>query len=216
MDEPLNSQTPASDERMPTEIVSSGRRSFLRGGLATAPIVMTLASRPVLGQQACTSPSGMQSANLSNHNHTIPCAGANPLFWAANTSSWPTPYVGKTQTVAGGMVAMTTTTGTSGTTSAVVPATLYHSTTTGFNGSYFGGKSMAEVLQMGSTGKTGVGRYCAAALLNARDGRTPPLTEQMVRAMWNDFNLKGYYENGANVRWYAADIIAYIKTTISI
>ena len=36
-----------------------------------------------------------------------------------------------------------------------------------------------------------------------------------VRAMWNDLMNRGYYEPTAGIRWGAAEIVAYIKTTIA-
>jgi len=54
----------------------------------------------------------------------------------------------------------------------------------------------------------------AAALLNARSGRTPVLTEATVRNMWNDLINRGYFEPTAGVRWGATQIISYIRTTM--
>ena len=60
-----------------------------------------------------------------------------------------------------------------------------------------------------------VGRYCAAALLNARTNRTPVLTEATVRNIWNAYvSAKGYYEPTAGVQWGATQIVAYIKSTM--
>ena len=36
-----------------------------------------------------------------------------------------------------------------------------------------------------------------------------------VGAMWNDLVNRGYYEPTAGIRWGAAEIVAYIKTTIA-
>jgi hypothetical protein len=32
--------------------------------------------------------------------------------------------------------------------------------------------------------------------------------------MWNDLINRGYYEPAANIRWTAANIVAYLKTTM--
>jgi len=67
------------------------RRELLRAGLTGAPIVMTVASRPVLAQTApnCQSPSGFVSANASNFGHNV-CAGRMPSYWTgAPATSWP-------------------------------------------------------------------------------------------------------------------------------
>jgi hypothetical protein len=52
-------------------------------------------------------------------------------------------------------------------------------------------------------------------LLNARAGRSPMLSEAVVRNMWNDLINRGYFEPTAGVRWGAAEIAAYIQTTIA-
>lgn len=65
------------------------------------------------------------------------------------------------------------------------------------------------------TSADSLGRYIVAALLNARSGRTPMLTEMQVRNMWNDLVNRGYYEPTAGIRWSASQIVAYLKTTIA-
>ena len=59
-----------------------------------------------------------------------------------------------------------------------------------------------------------VGRYCAAALLNARANRTPVLTETTVRSIWNSYIVNGFFEPTAGVHWGATQIVAYIKSTM--
>ena len=59
-----------------------------------------------------------------------------------------------------------------------------------------------------------LGRYITAALLNARSGRTPVLSETTVRRMWNDVASNGYFEPTAGVRWGPSQIVTYIKSTI--
>ena len=228
---------------------SDSRRKLLRGGIAAAPVLMTVASRPVLGQVACTA-SAITSINMQssiNHNCTI-TSGLSPEKWKELATQWPSPYLatsatGSTSTTTS---ATTTTTQTSRTTSnallqqqlaaaagytsgttstATTTATTsgygatptpYHCSTTGLGGHVFAGKSMLEVIDlMQSGGLNSLGRYIVAGLLNARSGRTPMLSETNVRAMWNDLINRGYYEPTAGVRWGAAEIVTYIKTTIA-
>ncbi|HEX6792726.1 MAG TPA: hypothetical protein VF304_02645 [Casimicrobiaceae bacterium] len=73
---------------------------------------------------------------------------------------------------------------------------------------------MLDVIASGGSQMSGIGPYMAAALLNARSGRTPVLTEATVRNMWNDLINRGYFEPTAGVRWGATQIIAYIRTTM--
>jgi hypothetical protein len=221
---------------------SGSRRKLLRGGLAAAPVLMTVASRPVLGQVACTA-SAITSINMQssiNHNCSI-TSGFSPEKWKTLAAQWPSPYSGtsaatstsgvtqKSTTTnnallqqqlaaAAGYTTGTTTTssGSTTTSSSSVTATPYHCSTTGLGGHVFANKSMIEVIDlMQSGGLNSLGRYIVAALLNARSGRTPMLTETNVRAMWNDLINRGYYEPTAGIRWGATEIVAYIKTTIA-
>ena len=76
---------------------SGSRRKLLRGGLAAAPVLMTVASRPVLGQVACTA-SAITSINMQssiNHNCTI-TSGLSPEKWKTLAAQWPSPYAGNT------------------------------------------------------------------------------------------------------------------------
>jgi hypothetical protein len=83
-------------------------------------------------------------------------------------------------------------------------------------GRVFANRTMIEVIDLTqSGGLNSLGRYIVAALLNARSGRTPMLSETTVRAMWNDLINRGYYEPTAGIRWAAPEIVAYIQTTIA-
>lgn len=69
----------------------AGRRRFLQGGVATAPVLMTLVSRPVLGAVQCVTPSAFVSANASVAGVGVVCEGHTPDYWA-DASSWPPPF----------------------------------------------------------------------------------------------------------------------------
>ena len=185
---------------------SDERRRLLRGTLAAAPVLMTVASKPVLGSTRCLAPSAMGSMNPSgNATRAAVCSGLTPTQWKAHAAQWPSPYCATAATAA---------TSSNG---RYEYATLYHCPTTGLNGRVFGDRTMLEVIDIGESGggATSLGRYIVAALLNARAGRTPVLDETGVRQMWNDTVNRGYYEPTAGVRWGPAEIIAYLKTTMS-
>ena len=224
---------------------SGSRRKLLRGGLAAAPVLMTVASRPVLGGTVCATASLTGSLAASHHTSVVICAGLTPEQWKSLSAQWPSPYSGvsaATSTTAATPKSATSTNNallqqqllaaaggtstSSGTTSSNTPstsgssystgATPYHCSTTGLGGHIFAGKSMIEVIDlMQSGGLNSLGRYIVAALLNARSGRTPVLPETTVRAMWNDLINRGYYEPTAGIRWGATEIVGYIKTTIA-
>jgi len=213
----------SSEKPMDTPSPRSGsRRKLLRGGLAAAPVLMTVASRPVLGQMACTASAATSISMQSsiNHNCTI-TRGLSPEQWKALASQWPTPYSGKSTTAATSTtsaITAATTTATSRTSSSTGShaATPFHCSLTGLGGHVFSNRSMVEVIDvMQSGGLSSLGRYIVAALLNAHSGRTPMLSATNVRAMWNDLLHRGYYEPTAGIRWGATEIVAYIKTTIA-
>jgi hypothetical protein len=213
---------------------SDERRRLLRGTLAAGPVVMTLASRPVLGQGTCLAASALGSANSAViRTAATTCSGLTPSQWKTRAQQWPSPYcgVGETGSAATGTATTTTflassalsryvqrTTGSTQTYVAQgVEPTRYHCPTTGLNGQIFGDRTMLEVIEVGEGGggTQSLGRYIVAALLNARSGRTPVLTETTVRNMWNDCINRGYYEPTAGIRWTPLEIIGYIKTTMT-
>jgi hypothetical protein len=229
------------------QLDSSGRRRWLRGGLAAGSVVMTVASRPVLAQ-ACFAPSAMGSVPASGNRTVQVCAGLRPEEWKALANQWPSPYLGAVAGAAGAEAASidgstlddsttlkatarrrqagetlgttsidTTTTSSQDTASAggYGQPTLFHCPTTGLGGRVFGRRTMLQVIDLTDVGVYSLGRYIVAALLNARAGRTPVLSETGVRNMWNDLIHRGYYEPTAAVKWGAAEIVAYLQTTMS-
>jgi hypothetical protein len=74
---------------------------------------------------------------------------------------------------------------------------------------------MLQVLDIheGGFGVQSMGRYIVAALLNARAGLTPVLSEATIRTVWNDTINRGYYEPAPGIKWGPSEIIAYVKTT---
>src|SRR6185437_15628733 len=73
---------------------SDARRRLLQGGLAAGSVVMTVASRPVLGQVACLTPSASTSMPTSGNAPTQACSGLQPGQWQSMGTQWPSPYVG--------------------------------------------------------------------------------------------------------------------------
>jgi hypothetical protein len=68
------------------------RRRILAGGLASAPVILTLTSRPALATHC--SDSGAGSGNQSNAAHDVVCQGLTPGFWkthAEECSQWIVP-----------------------------------------------------------------------------------------------------------------------------
>lgn len=181
------------------EVRSAKRRRLLRGGISAAPVLMTVATKPVLGATVCAAASALGSANSAAARTATVCNGLTPSQWKAQAMQWPTPYCATHAAYRSG-----------GT------PTLYHCPVTGFAGHTFGDRTMLEVLDIaeGGGGTAALGRYMVAALLNACSGRTPVLNETGVRNMWNDLISRGYYEPTAGIQWGAPEIIAYLRTTM--
>jgi|SRR6185437_9078480 len=198
-DTPVESEVPGDPPS--AEPQSGDRRRLLRGGLAAAPVLMTVISKPVLGQTVCLSPSMSMSMNPSGKKASFVCTGLTPEQWKARAGQWPSPYCGTaTHYALGG-----------------VPATQYHCPTTGLGGRVYGNLTMLQVIDFTQGGRdmNALGRYIVAAMLNARSGRTPVLNETGVRNMWNDLINRGYYEPTAGIRWTSTEIVTYLKTTMA-
>lgn len=65
----------AADE---AQLRREARRRILAGGLAGAPLLLTLSSRPAFATHC--SPSGMESGNMSR-GHDVECLGLTPGYW---------------------------------------------------------------------------------------------------------------------------------------
>jgi len=190
-------QFPSGPEAQPDDQHAhrADRRRLLQGGLAASPVLLTLVSRPVLGQ--CVSDSGMMSSGTSHpQKHIVVCNGNTPAFWRQEQhfTSWPSPYIPKTVPGIGDR-----------------QATKFHPC---FAGSQFAGKSLLEVLDPSTIDRAGLARYIVAALLNAQAGKTPVLTVGKVKTIWSECTAKGCYEPRAGVRWYPSDVVAYLRTTM--
>ena len=179
------------------------RRRFLQGGLAAAPVLMTLVSRPVLAQQ-CTTPSGFVSLGASTAGRGVACIGHMPSYWAnpVNFSQWPSGY------------------------KPINPqATLFGPPQGVFaNSPYSGDPTLLDVLNAAATphnpttDKTAM--YVVAALLNAAAGLTPVLLVPAVKDIWSEYGASGYGPGGffspsSGAHWNALEINEYLLTTMA-
>jgi hypothetical protein len=189
---------------------SSSRRRLLKGGLGSAPVLLTLVSRPVLGGggggNQCFTPSGFVSMPTSKHGDQYTCLGRTPGFWKQSQKfdEWPAPYYPTT--------------------------TKYHQATKfnavfGKPSPYSDSMTFLQVLQTENVGYGGppnnVARHAVAALLNIQKGWAPVLTKSLVLTMWRDYintggGTAGYFEPTAGVKWYQAEITEYLKSTMPV
>jgi hypothetical protein len=179
------------------------RRRFLQGGLAAAPVLMTLVSRPVLAQQ-CTTPSGFVSLGASTAGRGVTCMGHMPAYWATpqNFSQWPSGFnpIGAQATLFG------------------PPGGVFT------NSPYSGSPTLLDVLSAAATphnattDKTAM--FLAAALLNAQAGLTPTLSAVTVRDIWSEYGASGYgpagsFSPSSGAHWDALEINEYLMTTMA-
>lgn len=200
----------------PTKLPDKSRRSFAKSGLVASGVLLTLSSRPVLGESVCKSPSGFESGNLSFHGTPITCTGRTPGYWI-NHTNWPSPYEADKTTTR--TVSNDTENNEHAHTSSITtidPGTKFANV---FNCSGYGkhldGLSMMQVIGLtGWADPQQLGAHCVAALLNAASGSTPVLTEPQVKNIFNEFDSKGYFEPTIGIKWFPGDIVTYLKTTM--
>ena len=110
------------------------RRRILKGGAAGVPVLLTLASRPVLGTTCSTASAyGSLTGSHAASQH-MACAGRSPTTWASS-ETWPAPYYPTTKNGSNGY-----------------DATAYHCLTTGLLGASFEGKTLLDVMKLSDDG----------------------------------------------------------------
>jgi len=165
---------------------STFRRNLLRGALA-APVLMAVASKPVLAGQLCA-PSGFASGNTSSVDNPSACNGLTPGYWKAKPGvQWPAPYS---------------------------PTLKFHSV---FAGSYFGNKTLFEVLSTGGGGLQMLARHCIASILNASislEGYV--MTVDEIKAIWAQCLAtapNSIYTTGTGITMNLSDLDEFFTAT---
>lgn len=200
-----SSGLPQKDSTEVKPLRNRSRRRLLHGGLGVTPVLLTLVSRPVLAQQ-CFTPSGFVSMPTSTHGTPQTCLGRTPGFWKQDQkfSYWLPPYY----PVQTGKHPPTTFNSVFGT-----PSPFPNSTT------------FLDALRAEDQGYSGppydVARHCVATLLNIAQGWVPVLTRDVVKNIWRSYintggGTTGYFEPTAGVKWYHADIVAYLTSTMTL
>ncbi len=193
IDKPPTTESPPSAAGDP----NTGRRRLLRGGLATAPVLLTLVSRSVLAQQ-CMTPSGYVSANASTAGRGMACTGRTPGYWrqSQHFSAWTPPYYPTTVSGPGGH-----------------NATLFDSVFS----PHYPNKTLLDVLQpqvVGAGPPNDVARHIVAALLNVAAGWTPVLTPTVLKDMWKEYLTKGSFSPSSGASWNHDELIDYLLITM--
>lgn len=182
---------------------SASRRRLLQAGISAAPVVMTVASRPVLAitnpPGFCQSPSGAVSGNLSRPNIQAACAGRTPGYWKQpqHYNDWN----GYTPT--GG--------------SATVFKNVLSPDLPVSNLTFL---CALDPQCSGSGPPYDVARHIVAAILNnAATNPTTHVPESIlplatIKAMWTQYNATGMYSVSAGVFWNGDQLIAYLLSTV--
>src|SRR4029079_1469624 len=196
-----NLPTQDSAASQPKALRNEARRRMLRGGLGTTPLLLTLVSRPVLGQVACFSPSGFVSMPTSAHGTPKTCIGRTPGYWKQDQKfpDWPTPPYYPVATTGPG----------------AKPATTFNSVF-GTPSPYTNSQTFLDVLRTEDQGYSGpphdVARHCVAELLNIQKGWVTVLTKTKLINIWRQYistggGTVGYFEPMAGVQWHHAEIV---------
>jgi len=166
----------------------ASRRRFAQSGAAVTGVLLTIASRPGMACEICTTPSGYCSSNLSPHGtKTVVCAGRSPGYWK-NCSTWPSGC--HTTTTFGSVFSCDT-------------AHKTYKTCT-----------MGTIVSPQSWDTYNVGMHLTGAYLNVKAGITSYLTVAMLQSMWTEYQSKGYYTPTYGKKWYGSDIVAYLQGTM--
>lgn len=184
----------ATQEQLPCEAivpvapkVDHSRRRFTTAGVAASGVILTLASRSVMASDKCPqSPSGFASGNQSSYGPGTNCTyGRSPGYWK-NKEGWP-----------------------------VSTETLFQAHFNCSYGSPYRGHKLLDILSPQQFDKDKIGMHLSAALLNAKKGWTPYLTESQIKAMFTEWQSTGGYTPSAGVKpWSAAEIVEYLKSTM--
>jgi hypothetical protein len=175
-------------------VPSAGRRRLLQAGISAAPVVMTVASRPVLAL-GCDSPSGFTSLSQS-HPGPGTCTGHTPIYWREHPLEWPsgfttgTLFVSKFPTGGPWLSSMA-------------------SDTLGF---------VIDSAQSGSNIPYELARLIIAAYFNAGVpilGTSTLLSQITVQHIWLEWSTTGSFSPRTGASWKYDEIVAYLPTTMS-
>ena len=198
-------EQPKSDAVRTAEGPDRNRRRLVRGGLGAAPLLMTLVSRPVLGEVTCLSCSAHLSGPTSHPHEQQVCSGGSPNYWSQNLNEWPSPYQATTDAEASAALGSSSTLfATTANTATLFAATFSPSP-------YPPETTYLAVLNMSGPSNE-VARHLVAAQLNVAKGWTPVLDAGRIQEIWLEYTGKGYFEPTAGVKWYEADIVAYLES----
>lgn len=208
---PIPETPEASSAPQGTQRIDQTRRKLASAGLGGSAVLITLASRPVLGA-TCLTPSAAGSGNHSQHN-PIACTPQDLQYWIDNVPRNPAGQI-RNNTIWPGTT--------------FTPGTAFHPLFTkgpylnfSSNPSQTQSYSLWEVLS-GNTpnapvpGPANLGKRFVAGLLNASAGNyggviQPTGPDPSVRGIEDEFARNGFFQATAGKQWGAGIIIAYLQ-----
>jgi len=167
---------------------SADRRRWLKAGLSTPPILMTVASRPVFAQ--CVPPSAYVSLGASAPGMYQECLGFGPSTWAGS-SSWPDRYSPDSR------------------------FNDYFEPNLNGNPKFSEVLGYDRIANVDEPHRT-VARWVTAALLNNASGKVPEsvLKAMTIQHIWTEFARTGSFAPTSGASWSATEIVHYLETTI--
>ena len=170
---------------------SADRRRWLKAGLSTPPVLMTVASRPVLAQ-TCVPPSAYVSLGASAPGMYAECLGFGPDTWTGS-SSWPAPYSPDSR------------------------FNDYFEPNFDPGNPKFSDVLEGGRIGNASTEVIMVARYVTAALLNNASGKVPEsvLKAMTIQHIWTEFARTRSFAPTAGASWSATEIVDYLKSTMT-
>lgn len=217
---------PAVDSVKPPtagNVPNPSRRRFNRAGVGASAVVMTLASRSVLANMACTTASGFHSANMSHHGATeaaaVDCNGLSYQDWMS-TEQWNPPrtalFTEKFGTIARDELvvgAPTTPPANQGTSASTSTSTSSSSGAATMTSNVLKLKDATLEQAMSGSETPLVVKHLIAALLNASGRRSTNPSIEIVLKMFAEWNSSFSYEVAAGVKWGTPEIIEYLSYT---
>jgi hypothetical protein len=202
-------------------VPNPSRRRFNRAGVGASAVVMTLASRSVLANMTCSTPSGFHSANMSQGRPGDPpvnCSGLSYQEWVA-TAQWNPPRTMRFSEAFGAVPRPDLIVG-----APVTPAATNNgngNANGSGNGNGNGASAMSssvlklneatlEQAMLGSQTPLII-KHLIAALLNASTNRSTNPSVESVKAIFKDWNINNTYEVSAGIRWSTDKIIEYLR-----
>lgn len=160
------------------------RRQFAKASLGLSGVLLSLTSKPVLGDVVCKSPSGFLSGNASTHGPQPVCRGRSPGYWKNHVESWP-----------------------------IATDTQFSRVFPTRPSSVYAKYTLLQILTPQQDDSQNLGMHLVAAYLNAISGWTPFLKVETIIAMFAEWQSKGTFSPTATVHWTAAEIVTYLRAT---